>query len=79
MVVAVGLSSYRMRTPKTTLVLLAGLTGAEMFYLLKERRILLEAGPLVWTALVIFFISGPALSIVYGWPRLDALGAASDR
>jgi hypothetical protein len=77
--VTFGLYCYRMRNPKVSLMVLAGLTGAGLFYPLNELGLFLDIHPILWALLLILFISSPTLGIYYGWPRLNTASTHSAR
>lgn len=75
--VATGFYCYRTRNARLPLTILAGLTGAGVFYPFDESGLLLGVHPLLWVALVILFVTGPPLGVYYGWPRLHDTGTLS--
>ena len=75
-IIAVGVACYRTHNQRIPLGMLAGLTGASVFYPLDASGITNGLSPLFWAAVVVFFIGSPAFTVYYSWPLIPETGCS---
>lgn len=65
--IALGVYCYRTQNQRLPLTVLAGLTGAGVFYPLDASGVTAGMHPFLWVTAVALLVGGPALAVYYRW------------
>lgn len=74
--IATGVYCYQTQNQTVPLTIFAGLTGAGAFYPLDASGVTGGFHPILWVAVVVLFVGGPALAVYYRWPHLRDTGSS---
>lgn len=75
--IALGVYCYRAQNQRLPLTVLAGLTGAGVFYPLDAAGVTTGMHPFLWAAVLALLVGGPALAVYNGWSPSPETGTST--
>jgi len=75
--IALGVYCYRTQNQRLPLMVLAGLTGAGVFYPLDASGVTAGLHPFLWVTVIALLIGGPALAVYYYWSPSTETGTST--